>query len=72
MQGVMHSFIDWACQRIACRVRATRADEDSREWLTCEVDPHGRDEWSVMGRGRTTAAAIRAAAQAWNAYDQAR
>ena len=66
-----HTFTDWAGQQIACRVRSTRLDEDSREWLTCEIDPHGTSQWTVMGRGRTTAAAIRAAAEAWNTYDQA-
>ena len=66
-----HTFTDWAGQRIACRVRATGSDEDSREWLTCEVDPHDRAEWTVMGRGRTTMAAIRAAEVTWNAFDKA-
>lgn len=67
------TFLDWAGEAIPYRVRLTRLEEDAEtdDCMTCEIDPHGAGQWTVMGRGRTVGGAVRAATAAWNSFDQA-
>lgn len=64
-------FSDWAGEQIRYRFRATKQDEGSPgEWVTCELDPHGLDQWAPWGRGRTSWAALQRAKEAWKLYDR--
>lgn len=73
MAYTVGTFKDWAGQEVAYRVRPTRKDEESlsSEWMTCEIDPHGRDEWTVAGRGNSVGTTVAKAKVAWDKFDQA-
>jgi len=69
----MDTFKDHAGQSIPFRVRATRAGElpenaPPRQWLTCEINPHG-DAWQVMARGDSTGSVLRRSIETWNEFD---
>jgi hypothetical protein len=62
------TFNDWAGQQIPYRLVPSELESDDK--VVCEVDPHQANEWTSFGRGATNGAALKAATEAWNAYDR--